>query len=176
MNLEHVSIDLNHIELIYSLIICHKPNNCLEIGIGSGLTTKRIVQAFEYNEIVPNIDCVDNFFDWHGSCPEHIQALKNINITIASEYDFLVSCNKKYDFVISDADHRNTDRWFDKTLQLLNPGGILIYHDVTNTEFPNLQKLIDQTKKLKLNHMLFTKNSKRNERCDRGLLVIQNGV
>lgn len=176
MNLEHISIDSNHIELIYSLIICHKPNNCLELGIGSGLTTKRIVQAFDYNEIVPNIDCVDNFFDWNGNCPDHIKELTSINIIINNEYDFLTSCNKKYDFIISDADHNNTDRWLDKTLQLLNAGGMLIYHDVTNVEFPNLKKLIEQAKTLRLNHMLFTKNSKMNERCNRGLLVIQNGI
>ena len=172
-HLELISIDSNHLSLIYSLIISHKPISCLELGIGSGATTQKIIEAFEYNEIEANIDCVDNFFDWQGNCPQHISNLKGINIINSSEHDYLRSCLKKYDFIISDADHYNTHQWLVETLNLLNPKGILIYHDVYNIDFPNLVTLIDQTKKMNLNHMIFSKNSKANERCNRGLLVIQ---
>lgn len=172
-HLELISIDLNHLDLIYSLIICNKPINCLELGIGSGATTKKIIEAFRYNELNFNIDCVDNFFDWGGSCPKHISELKNINTFVSSEYEYITSCSKKYDFIISDADHYNTHKWLMETLNLLNSKGILIYHDVNNIDFPNLKSLIDQVEQLNLNHMIFNKNSKINERCHRGLLVIQ---
>lgn len=169
---ELIKIDNNHISLIYSLLISHKPNTCLELGIGSGATTQKIIEAFEYNNIPLNIDCVDNFYDWGGKCPEHILKIKNINIVVSTEYDFITQTNKKYDFIISDADHNNAHRWVDKMFNILNPNGIIVYHDITNNIFPNLYSIVNYVKNQKLNHILFTRNSRNDERCDRGLLVV----
>lgn len=168
-----VQIDNNHIELIYGLILSNKPKSCLELGIGSGLTTKKIIEAFEYNKIIPNIDCVDNFYDWSGNIPQHIKELNTINLIMSDEYSYIQSCKKKYDFIISDADHMNAHKWVKETIDLCNNNGIIIYHDVTNPIFPNLYEIILQIKKLNLRYFLFNRNSLSEERCDRGLLVIQ---
>lgn len=171
--LDKISIDENHIEMIYSLIICDKPSSVLEIGIGSGKTTSKIIEAFEYNNIIANIDCVDNFFDWGGQIPEHIKQIKNINLIISDEKGFIENCTKRYDFIISDADHEHTHLWVEKTIGLLNPGGLLIYHDITNKSYPNLYSVLNFVQTNKYSFMLFNKNSKTTERCDRGLLVIR---
>jgi len=56
---------------------------------------------------------------------------------------------------------------------MLSPEGILIYHDVTNSKvFPNLLQIYNETIRNNYHHMLFNYNSKEEERCDRGLLVI----
>ena len=175
MDLNFISIDKNHIDLIYSLLICAKPIKTLEIGIGSGLVTQKIVEAYEYNKIKPQIDCVDNFFDWNQHMPEHISKLKSVNIINMSEEHFISSCNNTYDFIISDADHYNTHKWIDQTCGLLNKSGILIYHDITNSMFPNLLSILNyfQTNRTNYSHFLFNKSTLAGERCHRGLLVIQ---
>lgn len=177
--LETISIDNNHIQLIYSLILCHKPKSILEIGIGSGNTTYKIIEAIKYNQNNTKLDCVDNFFDWKGNMPEHIQNIYNmyadtINLIQLDEQTFINHCNTKYDFIISDADHEHTNLWVDKTVNLLNPNGILIYHDITNPTYNNLLDIVRYTKKYNYNTLLFNQSSRPDERCYRGILVIQN--
>lgn len=171
--LDKISIDYNHIQLIYALLISHKPKNVLEIGIGSARTTLRIIDAFKYNNIEIDIDCVDNFFDWKGQIPEHIKHIKDINLIVSDEYNFIDTCKKRYDFIISDADHENTDKWVEQTIKLLNPNGILIYHDITNPSYQNLNNIIEYVKNNNYQYMIFNKNSKSHERCDRGLIIIK---
>ena len=168
-------MDKNHIDLIYSLIISQKPRSILELGIGSGFLTCKILEAISYNEIhQTTFDCVDNFIDWGYNIPDHIREIRGINIIINSEENFVKSCKNKYDFIISDADHPNCHRWITETCSLLNDGGILIYHDVTNQDFPNLKSILDHFNKLPTTYstLLFNKSSKANERCSRGLLII----
>ena len=169
-------MDNNHLELIYSLIICNKPQKSLEIGIGSGASTRKIISGYEYNQIKLDLTCVDNFIDWNHNPPEnleHIKQITSINFINSNEYDFVSNCKEKYDFIVSDADHQNTDKWVDKTLNLLKKDGILIYHDVTNVDYKNLYSIIEYVKNQNIQHLIFNKSSLSNERCERGLLVIK---
>lgn len=76
---------------------------------------------------------------------------------------------------MSDADHFNCHKWIELTHSKLNNDGILVYHDITNPSFPNLMsiKMYYDTVPHQFSSMLFSKNSKQGERCDRGLLVLQ---
>lgn len=171
---EWVKMDENHIDLIYSLIICNKPKTILEIGVGTGAVSLKALQACEYNEITPQIVCVDNFFDWKGKPPrEFEEASKKFQFVISDEKSFVKSCKDSFDFIISDADHHHTHEWVESTYSLLNKGGILIYHDVTNRDFPNLFGIVNWARKKGVTHMCFNSSSKPNERCERGLLVIK---
>jgi hypothetical protein len=163
-----------HIELIYGLLISHKPKKVLEIGIGSSIVTNKILEAFDYNDIYPRITCVDNFIDWGNIPPINTSVYQNRYI-VSNEKDFIENCNEKYDFIVSDADHEHTNEWFDKTFDLLEDNGILIYHDVTNYEYPNLFSIVVMCKEKGINYLLFNRSSLKNERCERGLLVIQKG-
>jgi predicted O-methyltransferase YrrM len=168
-----VAMDENHIQLIGSLIKCSKPQSVLEIGIGTGLVTKTILESFEYNQIKPNLTCVDNFYDWSGNAPAGFETYENvINFISSDERNFIYNCKQKYDFIVSDADHHHTNEWVEQTLGILNTNGILIYHDVTNGSFPNLYSIIEYVKRNNINYILFDKSSRIEERCDRGLLVI----
>ncbi len=90
------------------------------------------------------------------------------------------STKKTYDFIFSDADHWNTDKWFDFVYdRLLNRDGILIYHDVStgplpNNElrFPNLTNILHRCKIRGLSHVHLDKISRKGEKCYRGFLVI----
>jgi spermidine synthase len=168
-----VAMDDNHVDLIKSLVMCNKPKNILEIGIGSGIVTKVLIEASQYNKINVNITCVDNFYDWNGNVPEGFDSFINyINFINSNEKDFVYNCVDKYDFIVSDADHHNTNEWVDKTYDMLNNNGILIYHDVTNKDFPNLYNIVDYVVNNNINYIIFNKSSLPNERCERGLIVI----
>jgi predicted O-methyltransferase YrrM len=96
-------------------------------------------------------------------------------IVTSAEKDFVFSTQEKYDFIMSDGDHDNTDKWFEHVYDnLLLDNGILVYHDVNMFEnsFVNLRQIYERTKARNLSHHLFNKNSLKNERCQRGLLII----
>jgi predicted O-methyltransferase YrrM len=167
------AMDSNHIDLIGSLIKCSKPNSILEIGVGSGLVTKVIIDAVNYNQMLLNLTCVDNFLDWNGNTPPGFGTFRNIIKFIKqSEKEFIHSCNQQFDFIVSDADHHHTNEWIDRTFSLLAKNGILIYHDVTNINFTNLYDIINYVKMNNIRYSLFNKSSLNTERCERGLLVI----
>ena len=137
-----VAVDENHLNLVTSLIQCHKPSNILELGVGSGATTLAIKKGIELNTneetlsnyISPTITLVDNWHDWGFKPPACVEELKTkVKLVESDELDFLFKKNKEtYDFIFSDADHWNTDKWFDFVYdRVLRNGGILIYHDVS---------------------------------------------
>lgn len=180
---ENVIVDECHADLIASLVRSHKPATLLEMGVGSGFTSKKILDAIDWNESSAKYSLVDNWVDWNGNIPDGIENLaKHPSCTLyqASEIQFVFSTPEKYDFIFSDADHWNADKWFDYVYErLLQPGGILVYHDVCTVEppdgeltFPNLKNIYDRCVKLGIHHKLFNKSSKNTERCWRGLLVI----
>ena len=172
-----VKIDQCHIDFIYGLLVAHKPGKVLEIGMGSGMITDVIIRAFDHNGIPLKLTCVDNWLDWDFCKPAEIAKYedKGVLVTVSNEKDFVLSCREKYDLIISDADHYHSHEWFNRTLSLLKPNGLLICHDVTNSEFLNLRLVYRAVKWGGLPHFLFNKSSSENERCERGLLVVRGG-
>jgi predicted O-methyltransferase YrrM len=168
-----VAMDRNHIHMIHALITCTKPSSVLEIGVGTGLVTNSIIDAFTYNQQPVNLTCVDNFLDWNGNTPIGFEQFQDtIKFIHANEKDFVQTHDLTYDFIISDADHHHTNEWVDKTYNLLNSNGVLIYHDVTNKDFPNLYEIVQFAKNKNIRYSIFDKSTLVDERCDRGLLVI----
>lgn len=175
---EEVKIDVAHSELIKGLILAHKPVSILEMGVGGGQSTNAILSGIEYNAQDYNYTLVDNWLDFEGKCPQEVVDLYSdkMDIVTSDEKDFVFSTKDTYDFIMSDADHYQTDQWFEHVYDnLLNPGGILIYHDVNlidENAFKNLITIYDRCKEQGKSHMLFNKNTLPTERCHRGLLVI----
>lgn len=171
-----VAIDNNHSALTTALISCQKPRKILELGFGSGESCRSILNGLSYNNQSYEFTLVDNWYDFNGIPPDEINkdTYHNVKFITSGEFDYIKSCQEKFDFIFSDADHFNTQKWFLHVYQnMLNTGGILIYHDVTNVSiFPNLLKIYVDTTKNNIHHALFNHNSRTDERCDRGLLVI----
>lgn len=173
-----VKIDVAHASLLTALVQTNKSKTILEIGIGGGQATDAILDGLEFNQQPFEYDIVDCWLDWGGNKPDGIDEKygSRCNIITSREKEFVFSTNKTYDFIMSDGDHHNTEKWFEHVFdKLLNPGGILIYHDINlidDDSFPNLIEIYDRCKEYKLRHQLFNKNSRADERCQRGLLVI----
>ena len=188
-----VQVDFCHGDLIANLVKCHKPKTVLELGFGSGFTARKIQEALNYNETgelhpkygpPAKYTMVDNWQDWRekGEAPPDLSEFKNdrTTIVVSNEHEFVFNAKTTWDFIFSDADHFNTEKWFEYVFDnLLNDNGILIYHDVCvkapesgEMWFPNLKKILDRTRERKLSHFLFNKDSLASEKCWRGLLVI----
>ncbi len=174
---EAVKIDDCHVSLIFSLVKSHKPNSVLELGFGSGNSAKAILSACGYNQKKCKYTLVDNWMDFGRKIPDEFQEYLDENWTIdvvtSEEKDYIDSCSETFDFILSDADHSSCHRWFDRVYNdILNPGGILIYHDVTSPEYKNLYGIVVVCALKGLSHVVFSKSSRPDERCERGLLVI----
>lgn len=174
---ENVKIDIAHANLLKALVMANKPTSILEIGLGGGRSADAILEGLKYNELPYNYTLVDNWWDWGGNKPEIVDKMygDKIDIITSDEKDFVFSCKESFDFIMSDGDHLATDQWFTYVYDnLLQKGGILIYHDVNFHEeaFTNLRNIYFIAKKNNIRFKLFDKSSLDSERCHRGLMVI----
>lgn len=79
---------------MYGLLRSHKPETVLELGVGSGRTTAKMITALK------KITLVDNWVDWKGDRPSHIKELEeHVDIVESDEKEYLFSCNKTFDFI-----------------------------------------------------------------------------
>ena len=174
---DHIKIDIAHANILTSLIMCNKPQNILEIGLGGGRASDAILNAIEYNKNTPKYSVVDNWLDYNYVPPtKFVNSFGNkINIITSDEKSFVYNCNEKYDFIMSDADHHHTNEWFEYVFDnLLNADGILVYHDISFEPYgyKNLLEIYYKCIERNIKYKLFNKNSLPSEQCDRGLLVI----
>jgi predicted O-methyltransferase YrrM len=176
---EGVKIDIAHANLLTGLVKANKPKNILEIGIGGGQSTDAILEALEFNQVDYHYTVVDNWYDWGRVRPDGVNEkyADRVDIVDSDEKDFVFSTTQTFDFIMSDGDHFNTQKWFEHVYdKLLNPNGILVYHDINTfnepDSFPNLLEIYAKCKEYGLPHHLFNSNSRDDERCQRGLLVI----
>jgi predicted O-methyltransferase YrrM len=175
---EGVKIDAAHAHLVTGLVKANKPKTILEFGIGGGESTDAILEGLEFNQQAYKYTVVDNWHDWQGQQPAGITEKygRRIEIITSAEHEYVFNCNKTFDFIMSDGDHFNTDKWFEYVYEnLVNPGGILIYHDVNlfdEDAFKNLITIYTRCQEYGISHQLFNRNSLPKERCQRGMLVI----
>jgi predicted O-methyltransferase YrrM len=174
---EGVKIDQAHADLLRGLIVAQKPRTVLELGIGGGQGTDAMLSGLDYNQQEFEYTLVDNWFDFGHKQPDAVAEKygNRINIVTSDERDFVFACEKKFDFIMSDADHFRTDQWFEYVYEnLVNDNGILCYHDVNlvDNEFVNLRTIYYKCREYGLAYKLFNLNSLPTERCQRGLLVI----
>ena len=170
-----VKIDANHANLVCALVMCTKPRRILELGFGAGEATRSILVGLRYNKTAFEYTVVDNWVDFGGTQPAITtnEEFSSVKFITSGEYEFIKEPHALFDFIFSDADHYNTQHWFEHVYtNLLGRGGILIYHDVTNPGFPNLLRIYTDSVRKNYNHILLNVSSRPDERCGRGMLVI----
>lgn len=186
-------IDVAHAKLIDGLVRAFKPVNILEFGFGGGRSHNAIAMGALFNANQPKYTLVDSWLDNGGTPPDDLHLSVNRHslnhkhhdrtantfshfaVVTSQESDFVrKACSDpdRYDFIMSDADHQHTHEWCGEvyTHMLASPG-LLIYHDV-NGAYPGLANVEGWLKARGAQTMVFNKNTREEEHCDRGLLVV----
>lgn len=166
------SIDQAHCDLIYGLAVSLKPVNILEIGYGEGASARALWDAMCFNGNLCRYTIVDNWLGHQGKPPIEVQEHEIYSMSEEEFYRDRADSDYSYDLILSDADHGQADRWFDLSLRMLRSPGLLIYHDVTNANHPNLRRLITMAITAGLPSLIFDKSTRPDEHCERGLLII----
>ena len=175
-NTTKVAIDKNHALQILGSVVSKKPENILEVGIGTGFITKTLFYGILYNNI-GKLTCVDNWYDFGGVVPNGIEELEDagINIINSNEYDFVKTCkDNTYDFLVSDGDHHNSGTWVDEYLRIVKNDGFMYFHDTNNKYFKNMGLVESRIKELNIPYFQFKTKTRTDENCDIGLLFAIN--
>jgi predicted O-methyltransferase YrrM len=169
------AIDRNHAMLIMSESLSAKPRRILEIGVGTTMISRLLLAAIEYNG-VGTLTCVDNWNDFGGVMPSpYMGILREATVITASEKAYLDTLpNDAYDMLVSDADHSGD--WCDHHFRVTSPGATLFFHDTNSPdEWPGLARTVEYVREHGWSYRHFTKISRPDERCGRGLLMVTNG-
>ncbi len=171
----HTSMDKAHAMIIASSVMAAKPRFTLELGVGTGTCTGPILEAIRYN-MSGMLTCVDLWIDYDGKKPEFVKEYENQGAYLVTKHErefCLDSETNSYDFLVSDADHGAG--WLGEHIRICRPGAIMFFHDTNNPDFHNLYNIQNIVKELGWSHYHFKENSRDDERCHRGLLMVVNG-
>jgi predicted O-methyltransferase YrrM len=176
-NTNAVAIDLAHNVFLVGAVLARKPENVLELGIGSGYVTNSLLHAIRFNR-KGRLTSVDNWCDWKGAQPAFVPPLRaaGVNIVVAGEEEFVRAApDDAYDFLVSDADHFRSGGWLDQHLRIVQHDGFLFFHDTNQPRmFPGLATIEGQIQSRGLCHFHFKESSRPEERCQRGWLFVIN--
>lgn len=177
-NYDITALDRCHNLFLFSAILSKKPENILELGIGTGYVTQSLIHALRYNK-KGKLTCVDNWFNRGGQEPDGIDKVRAAGAEViapVTEEEFVRNCpSDMYDFLISDADAFLSGLWVDEYLRITKQNGFMFFHNTNLREiYPNLQLIEKRVKELGLLSYHFTENSRPDERCNRGWLFAIN--
>ncbi len=173
-----VAIDVAHNLFLIGALVARKPEQVLELGIGSGYVTWSLLHGLRYNRR-GRLTSVDNFLDWKGAEPPYVQELRDGGAEIIApmeEKEFVFGApSDAYDFMVSDADHSRSGTWIDEHLRIVRHDGFMFFHDTNHqTKYKSLKLIEKRIRELRLPYFHFTENSRPDERCDRGWLFAIN--
>ncbi len=177
LTFEHSSatpIDRCHNLFLVGALLSKKPDNILELGIGTGYVTASLIYALRYNG-KGKLTCVDNWFDWGGQEPPGMEKIRAAGVKVVAPMDeaqFVKDCpSDAYDFLISDADAFLSGLWIDEHLRITADKGFMFFHNTNRiADLPNLALIEKRLKELGLYYYHFTEKSRPDERCDVGWL------
>ena len=172
-----VALDRAHGMFLNGAVLAKKPQNVLELGIGTGYTTLTLLHALRYNGM-GKLTSVDNWFDWGGKEPAGVNVFRQagVNIVAMGEGEFLKqAATDAYDLLVSDADHFHSHEYLDEHLRITQNDAFLFFHDTNSPgTFPGLATIEERIRAKGLPCFHFKTNSRADEHCDRGFLFVMN--
>lgn len=183
-NYDHRAIDTEHALLLLGTVASAKPKRLLMLGIGTGFAARAILDTLLYNEgdgcnWLPEgrMTIMDNWLDFDGKEPEAMTRIfrdRGVQIVTSHEREFCFAApESEYDFLVSDADHGGG--WVEQHFRLTRPGAPCFFHDTNNPDYANLYQIKTYVQDRHWSFFHFTENSRPEDRCHRGFLMVKNG-
>jgi predicted O-methyltransferase YrrM len=172
------ALDRAHNLFLFGAVVARKPTSVLELGIGSGFTTRALVHALRYNGR-GTLTAIDNWADHAGVEPPMAAELRAAGVNIVApvmEEAFVRSApDDAYDLLVSDADHRRSGTWIDEHLRIVRHDGFMFFHDTNHENSYKLLGLVEKrVRELGLPFFHFTESTRADERCEWGWLFAIN--
>ncbi|MED7788860.1 class I SAM-dependent methyltransferase [Francisella sp. 19X1-34] len=123
----------NQLQLISLLIKMSNVKNILEIGVFRGFSTLVMAQALPVDGKVEACDISYKYVEPYEKFWQEAGVDGKINLNIAPALETLdkfIELDKKFDFAYIDADKGNYINYYEKTLSLMNSGGIIAIDNV----------------------------------------------
>ena len=171
------ALDRAHGMFLYGSVVAKKPQNILELGVGTGYITLTLLHAIRYNRC-GKLTSVDNWLDYGGKEPGGIDDLRQAGVDVVTMSDgaFVRQAPADtYDLLVSDADHFSSHNWLDEYLRITRQDAFLFFHDTNTPElFPGLASIEGRVRAKGLPCYHFTASTRPDERCNRGWLFVIN--
>ena len=137
---DNAFIQKKMVKKLISLLPEKKYNNILEIGCGTGLLTKEIVDNFEFEYYEAN--------DIVSECQKYIEKIDTKIKFISCDMEkYIKNTNQKYDLIISNASFQwteNLKNFLSQIISKLSDNGILLFSTFAEN---NYKEIFDTTQK-----------------------------
>ncbi|MED7820017.1 MULTISPECIES: O-methyltransferase [unclassified Francisella] len=123
----------NQLQLISLFIKMINAKNILEIGVFRGFSTLVMAQALPEGGKIEACDISYEYIEPYKQFWQEAGVEDKINLNIApalESLDRFVQLGKKFDFAYIDADKANYINYYEKTLSLMNSGGVIAIDNV----------------------------------------------
>ena len=151
-------------------------NSCLEIGRFTGLSSLCIARGLPKSGKLTTIDNSDEFLSMAGKYWKMANQETKIESIIGDGVDVLQSMidrQQSFDFVFIDADKNNYPHYYELSLKLLRPNGILIIDNMLwHGDVADENKTDKQTTTIRA----LNKKIQTDERIDFSLLPLSDGL
>ncbi|HVT80070.1 MAG TPA: class I SAM-dependent methyltransferase [Phycisphaerae bacterium] len=172
-----IALDRAHNMFLVGAVLSLKPDEVLELGVGTGYVTSSLIHALAYNK-KGRLTSVDNWLDWGGNEPPGIAQIRRCGVTVVTmgEEEFVRQApSDKWDLMVSDADHMRSAEWIDQHIRIVKNGGFMFFHDTNQPNiFPGLATIESQLRERGLFCHHFRQSSRADEHCQRGWLFAVN--
>jgi len=135
------------VPILTALVDSIKAKRCLEIGVNTGATAAAILAG---NKTITQYVGVDLMTIWYDARAAGHFALEDPRFKLIQHpggaYDIKPGEIKPVDFIFIDADHSYKAVKFDSELarKLINPGGVIAWHDYQHPTCPDVRKYIHE--------------------------------
>lgn len=123
----------NQLQLISLFIKMINAKNILEIGVFRGFSTLVMAQALPEGGKIEACDISYEYIEPYKQFWQEAGVENKINLNIApalESLDRFIQLGKKFDFAYIDADKANYINYYEKTLSLMNSGGVIAIDNV----------------------------------------------
>lgn len=164
-------------EFIKFLISVTKPKRILELGTAIGYSSISFAKFSKSIKLIDTVEIREEMAEIANKNikDENLEGI--INVHLSDAYDYLISCEGKYDLIFIDAAKGQYEKYFNEAIKNLDKNGIIICDNVLFKGMVANQELVKRRKKTIVKRLrTFLKDMQREEEFVTSIVPIGDGV